>query len=128
MPHAQEPGRNETGIEKLAKEVTKEDIQKAYDELTRNKVVKLTYFKQSGKYYSTGEYETKHSTFHEAVHELQLMLIAGDNPGLNERSIQRNHFDTVAMIFDVPHLFRAHDVCVCKRCDALNAVAKLEVP
>ena len=46
--------------------------------------VRLLYFKQTGKYYSDGEYETVHDSFHDVVKEIKQMKIDGNLPGLVE--------------------------------------------
>jgi len=45
--------------------------------------VELTYFKKSGKYYTTGEYETDKDYLHEIFIEVRQMMCDGDCPGLN---------------------------------------------
>ena len=46
--------------------------------------VKLTYFKESGKYYSEGEFETEHPEYHDwlIIADIKRMVKAGKLPGL----------------------------------------------
>jgi hypothetical protein len=44
--------------------------------------VKLTYFKESGKYYSNGEYETKQQMMYDVYEEVRQMQKDGKLPGL----------------------------------------------
>ncbi len=44
--------------------------------------VQLTYFKDTGKYYAEGEYETKEASLLEIYHEIRKMLYRGKRPGL----------------------------------------------
>lgn len=44
--------------------------------------VKLTYFKESGKYYSDGEYDTKIKNLFDIWDEVRQMLDSGIRPGL----------------------------------------------
>lgn len=44
--------------------------------------VKLTYFKQSGKYYSEGSYETTRDDMYGIFEEVRAMLDSGKRPGL----------------------------------------------
>lgn len=69
--------------------------------------VKIMYFKPSGKYYSSGEYETVHDALYRVLSEVEEMFKAGNNPGLIDFAMQRNRFDAVVEVFDVPHLFRS---------------------
>lgn len=44
--------------------------------------VELTYFKESGKFYACGEYESNKSKMHEIFDEVRAMLESGNCPGL----------------------------------------------
>jgi len=44
--------------------------------------VQLTYFKDTGKYYSDGEYETEIESLIEIWHEVRGMISRGELPGL----------------------------------------------
>lgn len=44
--------------------------------------ITVTYFKPSGKYYSTGEYITQKSHMYEVFDEFRAMLQRGERPGL----------------------------------------------
>jgi hypothetical protein len=44
--------------------------------------VQLAYFKESGKYYTSGEYTTRKSHMHEISAEVDEMFAAGKRPGL----------------------------------------------
>lgn len=44
--------------------------------------VQLTYFKDTGKYYSKGEYETEKEHLHEIWDEVREMIRQGTRPGL----------------------------------------------
>jgi len=44
--------------------------------------VELTYFKASGKYYSSGSFETAHKPLFEVWEEVEEMLDRGKRPGL----------------------------------------------
>lgn len=67
--------------------------------------VKLTYFKQNGKYYSEGEHESPYKYFHQAVAEIKCMLDAGKRPGL----IDGHDFHVLVMVYTedgpLPFLF-----------------------
>ena len=60
---------------------------------------KLTYFKESGKYYTEGEYETKATVFHEAISEIASMLNRGEAPGLSKMDPS---FDTLVQLEHSP--------------------------
>ena len=45
-------------------------------------LVRLTYFKQSGKYYSEGQYITKKKKLFEIWDEIVLLMQVGELPGL----------------------------------------------
>lgn len=55
--------------------------------------ITLTYFQESGKFYSEGEYETD-TPYHDVGAEVRRMLLAGNNPGLVEGAVKRNGFHT----------------------------------
>lgn len=78
-------------------------------------LVKLTYYKPSGKYYSDGHYVTKQTTFHRILDEIYDKLISGDNPGLGCQAVLRNDFTTSVFIADddkdVPHVITAQAIC-----------------
>lgn len=67
--------------------------------------VHLTYFKQNGKYYSDGEYETQKGHLFEIFEEVHKMLIARTCPGLIA-----GHSDFIVLVdvpkhpFNHPHL------------------------
>jgi len=67
--------------------------------------VHLTYFKDSGKYYSEGHYNTDKEAFYEIVEEIRQMLANGIRPGL----VNGFEFHVLAEIFirngPLPHLF-----------------------
>lgn len=64
--------------------------------------VKLTYFKESGKYYTEGEYETKLDHFHDVINEVRGMQSRGELPGLSKGHSQ---FNTLVQIAgSAPHL------------------------
>jgi hypothetical protein len=46
--------------------------------------VQLTYFKDSGKYYSEGEYKTEKESLHEIWAEAEEMFNQGRRPGLGK--------------------------------------------
>ncbi len=46
--------------------------------------VKLTYFKESGKYYSDGEYETDLQEWHDVIKDIKIKQEEGNLPGLVE--------------------------------------------
>jgi hypothetical protein len=58
-------------------------------------LIKLTYFKSSGKYYSEGEYRTVKTYFHEIIHEVRTMLATGNNPGLVDNAVNVDKFITL---------------------------------
>jgi len=62
--------------------------------------VKLTYFKESGKYYSEGSYMTSKRAFHEIVDEVTRKLRDGDCAGLADHGMVRNGFTALVEIQD----------------------------
>ena len=44
--------------------------------------VNLTYFKESGKYYSGGSYQSEHKALYEIWEDVEKMLSQGKRPGL----------------------------------------------
>jgi hypothetical protein len=56
--------------------------------------VNLTYFKQSGKYYSEGCYVTEKKAWWEIIEEVETMLGEGRCPGLQDDAVLRNEFVT----------------------------------
>lgn len=72
--------------------------------------VEIVYFKSSGKYYSTGEYETDCPGFR--VHlEVIEMFRRGECPGLHDDSARRNQFyATVTAEDGVPRLVFPSDL------------------
>lgn len=72
----------------------------------RNNKVEITYFKPSGKYYATGEYETSASHIYAVVDEVRKMFGCGECPGLVHDSVRRNQFVAVVTFNDVPHIVR----------------------
>ena len=67
--------------------------------------VELIYFKESGKYYSEGSYESEHEFFYDIVDEIKIMLARGKRPGL----VDGHEFNVLAEINvkygPLPHLF-----------------------
>jgi len=80
--------------------------------------VKLSYFKQSGKWYADGEYETSipGENFWEIVEEVRGMVASGKRPGLGDCRPGQNSFHVLMEIghgppqmiplppVDVPHV------------------------
>lgn len=62
--------------------------------------VKLTYFKQTGKYYSEGEYVSKKLHLFEVWGEVKDMLKAGRRPGLVDG---KNEFFVTVDVPEHPH-------------------------
>lgn len=62
--------------------------------------VQLTYFKDSGKFYTEGEYMSKKLNMFEIFEEVEHMLAAGSRPGLVSG---RNEFYAVVNVPDHPH-------------------------
>lgn len=62
--------------------------------------VQLTYFKDSGKFYTEGEYMSKKLNMFEIFEEVEHMLAAGSRPGLVHG---RNEFYVVVNVPDHPH-------------------------
>lgn len=59
--------------------------------------VHLTYFKESGKYYSEGEVDLRgHLAFHEAISGIRVLLMNGKWPGLSDGP---HSFYTVARVY-----------------------------
>lgn len=50
------------------------------------KRVELTYFKTTGTYYSSSEYETKEELWHKIIEEVDTMKREGNLPGLAQGS------------------------------------------
>ena len=75
-----------------------------------NRTVKIKYFKDSGKYYSEGEYTTEKEYFHETVLELNEMLSKGINPGLMDNSCLINGFFVYAEVpIGIQHQIETED-------------------
>lgn len=49
-------------------------------------IVKLTYFKPSGKYYADGEYTSRRESMFQILYETRNMILRGERPGLCEES------------------------------------------
>jgi hypothetical protein len=64
--------------------------------------VMLSYFKESGKLYSTGFYLTKKEHMFEVSEELHELLRDGVNPGLKHGSVLQNHFLTLINVLNHP--------------------------
>lgn len=54
------------------------------DEAGNTVKIKLDYFKESGKYYSSGEYESNHLMMYDVYDEVREMAKTGHLPGLVE--------------------------------------------
>lgn len=106
--------------------VSRKNFKKCYEDslasvdgvnasITEDHVVKLTYSKPSGKYYSEGQYATKETSFWSIVHEVYTKLLKGDNPGLLPLAVLRNDFTTSISIqreeLSVPHVITVHALC-----------------
>jgi hypothetical protein len=63
-----------------------------HQEKSRRATVKLTYFKDCGKYYDSGSYETHQPHDFMVYAEVDAMMRAGNNPGLREGAVLRNGF------------------------------------
>jgi hypothetical protein len=50
--------------------------------------VHIQYFKETGKYYSDGEYETERTYHHDIVNELRKMFYDGYFPGLSGNELE----------------------------------------
>jgi len=78
-------------------------------------LVKLRYYRLSGKYYSEGHYLTKQTEFYNVLDEVSSKLIRGDNPGLADNAVLRNDFSTSVHIssesMDIPHVITAQVLC-----------------
>lgn len=66
--------------------------------------VELTYFKQTGKYYTSGEYQTEKTAVYEIFAEVREMFIAGKLPGLVDGA---SEFYAVVNLPDHPHGYPA---------------------
>lgn len=64
-------------------------------------IVKLTYFKQRGKYYSNGDYLSKKLQMYEIFQEVAEMLKQGNRPGLVDGGT--DHFHCLIEVPDHPH-------------------------
>lgn len=62
--------------------------------------VELQYFKDSGKYYSSGEYQTQKLYMYEIFDEVREMLANGKRPGLVDGA---NEFHTLVTVPNHPH-------------------------
>jgi hypothetical protein len=58
----------------------------------RSATVILTYFRDDGKYYDSGSYETNEQYDFEVYAEVHKMMRAGNNPGLREGAVIRSAF------------------------------------
>jgi hypothetical protein len=67
-------------------------------------LVKLTYFKQNGKYYSDGEYNTNLTEYYSVINEVRNMKREGNLPGLIEGSNEGIILVTIEEMYNVPHL------------------------
>lgn len=68
--------------------------------------VVLTYFKQTGKYYSTGEYNTSLEDLSDIFNEVKSIVNRGDGPGLC-KGVSQTHYvliDVPDHKFNHPHL------------------------
>lgn len=68
-------------------------------------LVKLLYFKQTGKYYSEGSYESKLTTsdsWYNVIKEIEEMFLRGERPGLCNG---RQEFDTFVGVVDHPDYY-----------------------
>ncbi|MHB8674659.1 MAG: hypothetical protein ACYDAK_13410 [Candidatus Limnocylindrales bacterium] len=61
--------------------------------------VHLTYFKDTGKYYSSGQYRTAHDTLYEIFLEVDEMVQSGQLPGLRQGA----HYLTLIDVPEHPH-------------------------
>lgn len=74
-------------------------------------IVKLTYFKRTGKLYASGEYETKFSFAHQIYQEVALMRIRNELPGL----APQNQMTFIVLVeipgsqWNIPQLIGADD-------------------
>lgn len=68
--------------------------------------VKIIYFKESGKYYSEGSYQSSARFYHEIISEVGAMMEERKLPGLTDGAV----FDCVAIPekegFSIPYLFK----------------------
>lgn len=73
--------------------------------------VKLTYFKQSGKYYSEGTYTTEHELYHDfdIIPEVVVMRDNGNLPGLVTGAGKEFHIVVMAES-EVPHLILSKSI------------------
>lgn len=67
-------------------------------------IVKLEYFKFSGKYYSGGEYETDKRYFHEVINEVRQLKLNGKLPGLVEGAREFMVLIEAQEPWNVPHI------------------------
>jgi len=72
------------------------------------KKVKLQYFKETGKYYSSGEYESKKEHAWDICAEVREMRAFGTLPGLREGAGMS--FGILVEIDEVPHFLHADDL------------------
>lgn len=87
----------------------------------------FTWFKDTGKYYTTGTWEIKDekTPFHKIVDEVRNMLLQGVRPGLHNATWDKNEFDlhvtgdnidgdgnTDATVYVVPFLIKARSQLV----------------
>ena len=68
--------------------------------------VKLMYFKQSGKYYSNGEYETEKTMWHEMIDEIKQLKVDGKLPDLVDGAREFIIFVEGVEPWGVPHIIR----------------------
>lgn len=85
----------------------------AYRNAHSTTVVKLQYFKHSGKYYSSGEYESSHHMLYDVVKEVRKMQSDGKLPGLVSGATEF----VILIEGEVPHIippahfdYRASDI------------------
>ena len=64
--------------------------------------VELTYFKKSGKYYTTGEYEVdSEKSLNEIWDDVKEMRLGGRLPGLSLRDAEGGHTEFIVLV-DAP--------------------------
>lgn len=97
--------------------------------------VKLTYFKESGKYYSGGSYEAENKPLFEIWDEVREMQAAGKLPGLVSGatefiiSVDVPEHEHAHPRLIIPHCSLPNRVCPICRCDlTLHNVARREEP
>lgn len=81
--------------------------------------VELEYYKDSGKYYSSGDYLTQKLQMYEIFDEVRQMLASGKRPGLVDG---HNEFYTIVRVPNHPHdhpalIVPTKDTFVCPVCD-----------